>query len=184
METDLQAKADELNGRLAAWSLKKIDSSSVVKIRQLENEMVENRMHLVALLERGIVNEAEIKAKIATCFNVFLMAIAASIGTERCRAIYDYAAGENLAFLDSPTQQIDTSDVVGKRSAHHLHPAYQGAGANAGFVPLAVPPLTLVRRPLTASYSKPLSDLLNYADKIGIADAVEVLRHSYVNSQA
>ena len=60
METDLQAKVDELNARLGACSLEKIDASTVVKIRQLEGEMVENRMHLVALLERGIVNEAEI----------------------------------------------------------------------------------------------------------------------------
>jgi hypothetical protein len=99
-------------------SLRKLLSSALgrdftddllTKVIDAEDEMTENREHLVILQQRGVLSDEEFAAKLNTCFEVFIQQATEILGEDVCRKIYDYGPGDKIDLVP-PVEAQETKE--------------------------------------------------------------------------
>lgn len=112
-------RIEELRALLHAQAPGIADSRDVEKLVGFEDEMTENKDYLNTLLERNILNSAELGEKLNRCFEVFIVQAAEILGAETCRNIYGFGPGEEIELI--PRESIQRANIKSKGAKANLH---------------------------------------------------------------
>jgi hypothetical protein len=98
-EIDVAMKKVKIGGEDRLQFLRSLcnnEEELTLQLLAAENRMTENKEHLVVLRQRDVISEEEFMAKLNRCLELFIGEATTILGAERCRSIYDYAAGDQI----------------------------------------------------------------------------------------